>query len=213
MSKRLWIYGAGGLGLEVLELAHCCGYPDSRLGFLDDACTSESTLEGCVVSPGLESEACIFKPEDEVIIALGNPDLRAKLWERLASRDITSPTLIAPTAVVSRNASIEPGCIVFHYGFISALVHLAENAILNAGVMVAHHGRVGRHSVIGPGTILLGNVTVGERTELGACSRVYPGQSLGDEATVGMGSCVFKDVESGATAAGNPARTFSQKSS
>jgi len=210
--KRLWIYGAGGLGLEILDLALCCGYEQERLGFLDDSRDADSKVEGTVVSPGLDHENCLFQSGDEVVVGVGSPAIRAKLWERLTARKITAPVLVAPTAVVSPSATIEPGCLIFHYCFISALVNLSGNNLVNVRASLAHHAQVGLHSVVGPGATMLGQTSVGARSELGGGSYIYPEQSAGDEVTIGMGACVFKDVESGATAAGNPARIFSKSS-
>ena len=59
------------------------------------------------------------------------------------------------------------------------------------GLEFGRPGRIGRDAWIGGGAIIL------------------PGITIGDDAIIGAGSVVTRDVESGATVAGNPARRIS----
>jgi maltose O-acetyltransferase len=53
-------------------------------------------------------------------------------------------------------------------------------------------------------------VHIGSNVWLGGGAIVLPGISIGDDAIIGAGSVVTRDVPSGATVAGNPARAISR---
>jgi maltose O-acetyltransferase len=49
-------------------------------------------------------------------------------------------------------------------------------------------------------------VRIGRNVSIGAAAIILPGVSIADDAQIGAGSVVTRDVPSGATAFGNPAR-------
>lgn len=49
-------------------------------------------------------------------------------------------------------------------------------------------------------------VTIGENVWIGSGAIILPGITIGDHAIIGAGSVVTRDVASGVTVAGNPAR-------
>lgn len=49
-------------------------------------------------------------------------------------------------------------------------------------------------------------VTIGRNVWIGGGALIMPGVTIGDDAIIGAGSVVTKDIPSGATAKGNPAR-------
>jgi maltose O-acetyltransferase len=69
--------------------------------------------------------------------------------------------------------------------------HPREAAQRRGGLEFGRPVRIGRNVWIGGGAIIL------------------PGVTIGDDAIVGAGSVVTRDVESGATVGGNPARRIS----
>lgn len=49
-------------------------------------------------------------------------------------------------------------------------------------------------------------MTIGANVWIGAAALILPGVAVGDDAIVGAGTVVTRDVRSGATVVGNPAR-------
>lgn len=54
-------------------------------------------------------------------------------------------------------------------------------------------------------------VTIGSNVWIGSGALILPGVSVGDDAIIGAGSVVTRNVPSGATVAGNPARRLERK--
>jgi maltose O-acetyltransferase len=75
---------------------------------------------------------------------------------------------------------------------IYAADHPRDPALRRAGLEFGRPVRIGRHAWVGGGAIIL------------------PGVTIGDEAVIGAGSVVTRDVATGATVAGNPARLISR---
>jgi acetyltransferase EpsM len=59
---------------------------------------------------------------------------------------------------------------------------------------------------VAPGATLAGNVVVGEGVFIGMGASIVPARRIGPWATIGAGATVVRDVVTGCTAVGTPAR-------
>ncbi len=93
------------------------------------------------------------------------------------------------------SCEIGPGLTIWHYGntIFGGGVLAGKNLTVNQGILIAR--KTERAAI----TVLGDNVTLGARCLI-LC------ESIGDGATVGAGAVVTKNVESGQTVVGNPAR-------
>jgi maltose O-acetyltransferase len=130
--------------------------------------------------------------------------------------------------LAERFAAVGDGAVIrppFHcdYGFnirLGAGVFLNFNCVILDVVEVT----IGDRTQIGPGVQILAAdhprdpagrasglefgrpVRIGRNVWIGGGAIILPGVSIGDDALIGAGSVVTRDVPSGATAVGNPAR-------
>lgn len=133
MMKQLLIIGAGGFAVEVDELARWLGYCD--LAFLDD---NPDRARCSPLVGGMDDIVTMKDRYPESIVALGNNDARMKYHSILKNTGFTVPVLIHPTAYVSPDAVLSPGCIVRAKAVVSRFARLGEACIINVGGMIDH---------------------------------------------------------------------------
>jgi sugar O-acyltransferase (sialic acid O-acetyltransferase NeuD family) len=201
---RLAILGASGHGRVLADTAECCGW--SSVQFFDDAWPGlqfNHTWVVCGDSSALLERISQF---DGVLVAIGdNRTRQAKLRELLAA-GARLATLIHPSAVVSRYATIEPGSVVLAGAMVNVGVRMGLGTILNTGCSVDHDCVLGAAVHISPGARLAGGVCVGDLTWVGIGASVRQSIRLGEGVMVGAGAAVVADVADGVTVVGVPAR-------
>ncbi len=118
---------------------------------------------------------------------VSSPDTRIRLYQQAVELGFTLPNLVAPTAHVSRHASIGAGTIVMHGAIVNAGSQVGENCIINTRALVEHDATVEDHCHISTGTILNGNVRVGAGSFIGSSCAIKDGVAVGRNCVVGMG--------------------------
>jgi sugar O-acyltransferase (sialic acid O-acetyltransferase NeuD family) len=117
-----------------------------------------------------------------------------------------SPPLIHPTAHVADQVSIAAGTVLLPRVVVQPRTQIGRACILNTGAIVEHDCILADGVHVSPGAILTGGVHIEELAWIGAGAIVLPGRRVGAGAIVGAGAVVTRDVDSGETVVGNPAR-------
>lgn len=206
--ERIVIVGAGGFGREVLQYVHDTFQDTSRFrvkGFLDDRPPDLSAF-GIEVPVLGDTDGYRPEPDDALLIAVGEPAVRARLAAKFASRGARFLRLVHPRAYVSTRASIGDGCIVAPFATVGAHARVGDHSVLTFYASVGHDANVGESCALSPHSVTNGGSTIGDRAFLGAHAVVNPLRSVGDDAKVAAGAVVYRDVPAGALAAGNPAK-------
>jgi UDP-3-O-[3-hydroxymyristoyl] glucosamine N-acyltransferase len=88
-----------------------------------------------------------------------------------------------------------------------------DNTIICEGVkidnlcFISHNVYIGKHTFIVGETIFFGSSSIGDYSYVSGNSTIRNGVKIGNYVTIGMGSVVTKNIESGLTVFGNPARS------
>lgn len=207
MTNLLLIWGAGGHGKVVLDIARGMGRFDNIAFLDDDAERAGFTFCDCPLI-GRPEELQSFAGS-AFIVAIGDNRTRARCFRNALENGLVATALVHPSAVISPSASVGRGTVVMPGVIINAGAVIGENCIINSGAIVEHDCRIDAHVHISPRAVLGGGVSIGPLAHIGIGAVVLPGASVGRESIVGAGAVVLKEVPSHFTVAGVPARALS----
>ncbi|MDH6167550.1 sugar O-acyltransferase (sialic acid O-acetyltransferase NeuD family) [Variovorax boronicumulans] len=202
----LLIYGAGGLGREVLSALQACG--EHVAGFVVDPGFPVADIRGLQVRA--ERLETFSDPGVRLVLAVG--DGRAR--QRAALSIGTAVECVAvrhPAAVIGSGVSVGAGALIIGLCSITTDVSIGSHTLINPGSTIAHDCVLGDFVNLGPSCSLAGRVTVQEGANLGVGVSVAPGVVIGAWSTVGAGAVVIRDVEPGSTVVGVPARPIQRR--
>jgi sugar O-acyltransferase (sialic acid O-acetyltransferase NeuD family) len=209
MSSLLLIWGAGGHGKVVLDIARSMGHLE-RMLFLDDSpARAGITFSDCPILGGPE-ELYRFKGA-AFVVAVGDNRARSQCFNRALDAGLLPTPIVHPGAVLSPSVCIGPGTVVMPGVIINAGAVIGENCIINTGAIIEHDCRIDAHVHISPRVVLGGGVTVGRYAHVGIGAVVLPGAAIGEEAVVGGGAVVLKEAPARCTVVGVPAKVLSCK--
>lgn len=207
-GERVVVYGAGGLGRELMQLVRDVMCPRGAvvIGHADDGVPAGSVFNGAPVLGGIAYFDSITKPTS-VILGIGEPSIKERLYTLLKKNPLISfPSLIHPRALIRNYVTIEEGCVLIADCHVSVNVRLGKCVLINDSATVGHDVRIGDFASIMPQVAISGNIDIGERALIGVGTLIRQGLNIGADSVIGMGSVVLKDVPSGARVWGNPAK-------
>lgn len=128
---NLLILGAGSHGREVFEIAESLRC-FAMISFLDDNKQSPGVIGKCSDITKFMDDYCMAIP------AVGSGDLRQKWTQNIIDAGFVIPTLIDPTASVSKSAVIGYGTVI------GAMAAINSGAIIGNGCIISSGAVVGR---------------------------------------------------------------------
>lgn len=204
----LGIYGYGGHGLEVEELARVINLKEHRwdkIIFIDDA-KEKIDNEKIFLFEDIISK---YSPKEiEFMTGIGEPVIREKLYNKVKDKDYSFAILVHPSASVAESAILEEGTMVSHNAFVSIKAHLSTNTLIQPMASVHHECKVGRNSVVSTSAVMGGNSSLGYNSFIGLSAALKQGISVGNGSVVGMGAVVIKNVSDRVMVVGNPAKVI-----
>ncbi len=204
--KPLVIIGAGGLGSESLWVATEMGGWDC-LGFADDDSSKGDSVYG---KPLLGRVDAICDTMEPVWFhcAIGNNQVRARVFERFEAKGWAPASLIHPNVAVGPNVRIGAGSYIGAGCVLCPNASTGKGAVVNCQVLLGHDSMMGDFSQACPGVRVNGYCKVGEYAFLGSNASLRPGVSIGAGATLGANSLAIRNIAENTMAIGVPARTM-----
>lgn len=129
-SVNLLIFGAGGYGQVVKELAERTG-KFNRVDFLDD--------NSPIAIGKINEYEKFLKDYPYAIIAIGNPEIREKLFKEIDIHGFEFINIISNNSNISDSAKIGRGCVVEPFVTVSANSVIGNGVFLCAGSVVGHN--------------------------------------------------------------------------
>ena len=116
--------------------------------------------------------------------------LRQQIYEQVLNLGFKLPTIISPTAHVSRHAAVGGATIIMHGAIVNAGAKVGNNCIINTNALIEHDATVADHCHISTGAIVNGTANIGLGSFVGSGSVIKQGITLGSNCLVGMGIAV-----------------------
>lgn len=196
--KQLLIIGASGHGKAVADIAKLNGY-ESILFFDDNENVKECGKYSVV---GKSSE--INDYDGDVIVAIGNADVRERFYEMLSHRNM--PVLIHPSAVIADTVIIKEGTVIMAGVVLNSDAVIGKGCIINTCSSVDHDCNIGDYVHIAVGVHVAGTVNIGYKTWVGIGASVCNNLDICSGCMIGAGAVVVKNIDVKGTYVGVPAR-------
>ena len=146
----------------------------------------------------------------QIIIAIANSGLRAKLFDFFKSKNCKLPSFIHHSCFVSKTSDIAEGVILCPFVTITANATIGVGFQANIYSYVAHDCIIGDYVTFAPSVKCNGNVEIGDNVYIGTGVIIKQGKNnrplkIGENAIIAAGAVVTKNVPAGKTVFGNPA--------
>lgn len=207
-KNKLLIIGASGHGKVVADIAIKMEQW-MQINFLDD----DEKIKNCM---GLEVigktiEVGRFFEDYDIVVAIGNNDIREKFQTQLEKEGASIATLIHPQAIIGENVEIEAGTVVMAGAVINCCSKVGKGCIINTGATVDHDNVIGNFVHISPGAHLAGTVILGDKSWIGLGAVISNNLNVTNEVCIGAGAVVVQDITISGTYVGVPVRRLNGK--
>lgn len=201
-DRQRFVIGGGGHARSLVDVLRRLGC--GSLTFITaDRSMPEWAPEGSAVVDDAEALSAGLGLDCRWYLAIGDPGLRSQLSDTYgASGRRLFESVVAGTALLSDEASVERGAQVMEGVHVGPGARIGEFSIVNTGAIVEHDCHVGPFAHIAPGSTLLGEARAEFGSLIGARSVVLPRVRVGQGAIVGAGSIVLRDVPDNAVVTG-----------
>ena len=208
MRKKIIIVGTGGLAREFTDFFY---NQIDIIGY--SAKDKEEYYEYCLDNTGAiffnENITPSIVGTDKVVIAVGSPELKYKVYKDLSSKGFLFPSFIHNLSNISRACYINDyqGVIISPNVTITTDVDIGRLTYINTACSIGHDVKLGNFCQLNGGQIG-GNTTIGNYCLIGSGSTIIEKRTIGNNVLVGSGSVVMTDIQDNVTIIGNPAKVF-----
>ena len=210
MKESILIYGAGGLGKEVLSLVRTLDQFEP-VGFIDDSVRKGTVVKGIKVLGGVDFLNS-YSPPVNMVLAVGDPSTKAMLVRMIDPSRVYFPVLIHPSVIIQEEGaiSIAGGSIITAGCILTTDISIGAHVLINLNTTIGHDATIGDFSSIMPGTNVAGGVKIDQGVLVGSGTSIMNGLHVGAFSKVGMGSVVIRNVDPETTVAGVPAKVLTK---
>lgn len=205
-KEEIYIVGASGFGREVAWLIEEL---DEWIvtGFVDDNDELINTKINEI--PVLGTTDYLLKKNERinVVIAIGNPSIRANIYNKLNKKiNINYPNIIAKDVRLSKTNNLGIGNIICSHSILTVDINLGNFNHINLDCTIGHDVVISDFVTVYPSVNISGNVVIGNYCELGTGTQIIQGKKITDNAIIGAGTVVVKDLLECGTYIGVPAK-------
>jgi sugar O-acyltransferase (sialic acid O-acetyltransferase NeuD family) len=210
--KKLLIYGA--TFVDTIRLVHKINaYKPTWeiVGFIDD--NPEYVNARICNYPVLGNyeylKEYILRYPDVYVFNNVNPSIAVHkdVSERVDALQVQVPSLVHPDTD-TEHVTIGKGVFIPHGCILGCNTVIGNYVTFRYGVIISHDVKIGDYAFIGPGSVCTSHAVIEPESYIGAHSTIINKAIIGSGSIVGASTLVNKNVGSGSTVVGVPARLF-----
>lgn len=205
--KNLIIIGAGGMGRTMYSNAlESIGYGEKFVvkGFVDD---NLEALDGFPNYPPVIGTIRNYQPQqDDVFVSSIGGISRKACMEEIIRRGGEFIELIHQTARLLANVKLGKGNFIGAYTVIGNDVVIGDYNMIQSYTIIGHDARIGDYNRIDTRVTCVGGIVIGDEVNIHTSAVISHNVKVENKSRVAALSFVIKDVKSGTTVIGNPAK-------
>ena len=201
MKPSIVLVGGGGHCKAVIDVIESLDQY-SIAGIVDQP---EKLGQFCLGYPIIGGDAelpKLVKKHHHFLITVGQiktAQIRHRLLITLQQLGAEMATIIAPSATISRHATIGVGSLIMPAAVIGAEVTIGQNCIINSGAIIEHESHIGDSCHIATGAVINGQTSVQQHCFIGSNSVLKQGISIAQNSVIAAGIRVLTSVTANQT--------------
>lgn len=208
MSKPVIILGAGGHSRVLIDILQLTAR--KIIGITDPFYRDREFCDLPIL--GEDEKILAYSPAEIELVngmgSIGSTQKRKDLFQTFKRKGYHFANVIHPTAIISPHVTLEEGVQIMAGAILQPGTHIGTNSIINTKASVDHDCIIGAHVHIAPGVTLSGNCLIEDEVHVGTGATLIQGLRVGNKSVIGAGAVVIRDVPSGCTVVGNPAKVM-----
>lgn len=213
---KTFVFGASGFAKEVEWLLYemnCEAKQKINIDFFvvaDIDCKKGETLNSIPIIAEKEYlEIYNKKEKHNCILALGDPFVREKVFQKINNDFTHFPTLIHPSVIFDKRFSrvnFGTGCIICAGTILTTNIYVGQFVHLNLDCTIGHDSVIGDFVTISPSVNVSGKVRIGKKVFIGTGVQINEELNIDDNVVLGAGAVVIKSISDPGTYVGIPSK-------
>lgn len=212
-QKEIYVLGIGGSTPVFIDIAEACGCKIAGLYHYNNDRTGECD-HGYLI---LGSFKDLFQSDimgKMFLLSQGDMKIREEVTNKLKQLGGLIPTLIHPTAIISRYAKVsEEGVVIGANCIVQADSVIKSNTVIRDMALVCHQTIIGNYCFVGPKALVGAHIEVKDFAFIGQDALLVSGKvgTMGANSLLGAGAVLTKELPANVVAVGNPARVIKER--
>jgi len=211
LKKNIIIVGTGGVAKEVLFLIREINKVKPQwdpIGLIDQNPEKVGNKFCDIKIIGTDDYILNYLEEINIVIAIGNPSLRKKVFELYRdNKFLNFPNLIHPNVVGDwENIDIGIANIICPGTVFTTSLEIGNCNYFNMTCTIGHDVKMGSYNVLNPMVSLSGGANLKDENLFGTGSRVLQRIEICNNCIIGADALVTKNIKISGTYIGSPAR-------
>lgn len=174
--NNIVIIGASGFGREVAWLIENSDNWNV-IGFVDDNKDLENKSVNDYPVLGTIDFLLNVNEKTNAVVAIGNPQIRKKIVERLQSNtNISFPNIVDKDVIIDKTVMLGFGNIICKGNILTTNIEIGNFNHINLNCTVGHDVQFNDYITVYPGVNISGNVIINDCVEVGTGTKIIQGK-------------------------------------